>query len=458
MTEQGSESEDEIMGEKQKKQEKQLHSGLLHQMIRMIILPVFLMMILCAVVISMAFFKQVEEEVRKELSYSAVMLDEMLSRLYPGELEKVTLSDGYYAICLGEHVLNEEDSEMLDELKTKTDIEYTYFYGTTRILTTMHDEDGKRYVESTVSDVISGKVIRENTDAFFSNAVIGSEDYYAYYMPVTDDGGQCIGMIGVAKPLHSVIRMREKTMLPVVLFILGAFACMIAIAIMYTGQLTAAIRKTERFLDKVAVGNLNTDMDRSVILRKDEIGSMARSSVSMQKAIRELVEKDTLTALHNRRYGEKQLKQIWEDMQKTGASYVLAIADIDFFKRINDTYGHEAGDMALREISGILKKEMCGKGDAVRWGGEEFLLIFEHIQLPEARKCLEEIRQIVERTCIVYHEEQMQVTMSFGVTGADADAAINLNLKQADDCLYRAKQEGRNRVIAYGMTEEADDL
>lgn len=429
------------------KEEKWIHSGLLRQMIRTIILPVFIMMILCAVVISMAFFKQVEEEVRKELSYSAVMLDQMLSKLYPGELEKVTLSDGYYAICLGEHVLNENDSAMMDELKTKTDIEYTYFYGTTRILTTMRDENGKRYVERTVSDVISGRVLHDNTDAFFSNAVIGGEKYYAYYMPITDAGGQCVGMIGVAKPLHSVIQMREKTMFPIVLFILGAFACMIVIAILYTKQLTSAIQKTERFLDRVAAGNLSADMDRAVTLRKDEIGSMARSSVSMQKSIRDLVEKDVLTALYNRRYGENQLKQIREKIQKTGVSYVLAISDIDYFKRINDTYGHEAGDQVLRDIAGILKREMRGKGDAIRWGGEEFLLIFENMQLTEAKNCLEEIRKSVESETILYEEKKMNVTMSFGATNADINIELNLNLKQADDCLYRAKTEGRNRVI-----------
>ena len=436
-----------VCEEKTKNTKKRIQNSLFHQMVQIIIIPVCLLMILLSVVISVTSMNQIKEEVRQELTYSAVTLEQMFSRLYPGELKKINVSDDYYAICLGEHILNEDDSLIMDELKQKTGIEYTYFYQTTRILTTVRDEEDNRYVGSTVSDVISEKIFERGEDAFYSNAVIGGETYYAYYMPILDQTGSCVGMIAVAKPLHSVIQMQKKTMIPVVLFILAAFACIILISMMFARRLAEALGKVESFLNKVAVGNLSAGMDRDVLLRKDELGSMARSSVSMQKSIRELVEKDALTTLHNRRYGEKQLKLIRERAEKTGIPYAVAIADIDYFKKVNDTYGHEAGDMVLRSVAAILKKAMWGKGVAARWGGEEFLLIFEDTTMETAAERLEEIRATVESARIPYGEIIMSVTMSFGATSGNADMDMNRNLKQADDCLYRAKEEGRNRVM-----------
>ena len=436
-----------VCEEKTKNTKKRIQNSLFRQMVQIIIIPVCLLMILLSVVISVTSMNQIKEEVRQELTYSAVTLEQMFSRLYPGELKKINVSDDYYAICLGEHILNEDDSLIMDELKQKTGIEYTYFYQTTRILTTVRDEEDNRYVGSTVSDVISEKVFERGEDAFYSNAVIGGETYYAYYMPILDQTGSCVGMIAVAKPLHSVIQMQKKTMIPVVLFILAAFACIILISMMFARRLAEALGKVESFLNKVAVGNLSAGMDRDVLLRKDELGSMARSSVSMQKSIRELVEKDALTTLHNRRYGEKQLKLIRERAEKTGIPYAVAIADIDYFKKVNDTYGHEAGDMVLRSVAAILKKAMWGKGVAARWGGEEFLLIFEDTTMETAAERLEEIRATVESARIPYGEIIMSVTMSFGATSGNADMDMNRNLKQADDCLYRAKEEGRNRVM-----------
>ena len=436
-----------VCEEKTKNTKKRIQNSLFHQMVQIIIIPVCLLMILLSVVISVTSMNQIKEEVRQELTYSAVTLEQMFSRLYPGELKKINVSDDYYAICLGEHILNEDDSLIMDELKQKTGIEYTYFYQTTRILTTVRDEEDNRYVGSTVSDVISEKIFERGEDAFYSNAVIGGETYYAYYMPILDQTGSCVGMIAVAKPLHSVIQMQKKTMIPVVLFILAAFACIILISMMFARRLAEALGKVESFLNKVAVGNLSAGMDRDVLLRKDELGSMARSSVSMQKSIRERVEKDALTTLHNRRYGEKQLKLIRERAEKTGIPYAVAIADIDYFKKVNDTYGHEAGDMVLRSVAAILKKAMWGKGVAARWGGEEFLLIFEDTTMETAAERLEEIRATVESARIPYGEIIMSVTMSFGATSGNADMDMNRNLKQADDCLYRAKEEGRNRVM-----------
>ncbi len=436
-----------IAAKNEKKIKKAYPDSLFRKMVKTVIVPILFLMIILSGLIAMVFVQQIREEVKQELSYSAVAMEEMFARLYPGELVKVDVTKDSYAICLGEHVLNEEDSRILDALKEKTGMEYSYFYGTTRVLTTMQDEEQKRYVGSVASEVIAQDVLAAGEAAFYNNAVISEQTYYAYYMPIFGQDGVCVGMIGVAKPIRVVRAMQQRAMLPVAVFILVAFGCALAVCMRYTKRVTGALGKVEKFLDRVADGNLSTRMDRAVLQRKDEVGGMAKSSVSMQKSIRELVEKDALTTLHNRRYGEHQLKVLREQAGKTGIPYVLVIADIDHFKRINDTYGHEGGDHVLRGVAAKLKQFMRGRGVLARWGGEEFMLVFEEAELQDVAKELEKLRMMIEAQTIHYGDVAINVTMSFGAAQGRADMDISSNLRQADECLYEAKQRGRNCVI-----------
>lgn len=108
-----------------------------------------------------------------------------------------------------------------------------------------------------------------------------------------------------------------------------------------------AIRKTESFLETIAKGELYAEFDADVLERKDELGEMGRYLIKMQKSLQELVEQDILTGLYNRRSGENLLRQTCENYRKDGIPFCVAIGDIDHFKRVNDTYGHECGDVAL---------------------------------------------------------------------------------------------------------------
>ncbi len=445
-----SSKENRVEVKNKKRNKKVYQDSLFRQMVKSVIVPILFLMIALSGLIAMTFVQQIREEVKKELSDSAVSMEEMFARLYPGELVKVDVTENSYAICLGEHVLNEEDSRILDELKEKTNMEYSYFYGTTRVLTTMQDEAQNRYTGSVASEVIAQDVLETGEAAFYNNAIIREQTYYAYYMPILGQDGMCVGMIGVAKPIRMVRTMQQRAMQPVAAFILIAFGCTLAVCMRYMKRVTGALGKIEKFLDRVAEGNLSTKMDREVLQRKDELGDMAKSGVSMQKSIRELVEKDALTTLHNRRYGEHQLKVLREQSGKTGIPYVLVIADIDYFKRVNDTYGHEGGDCVLRGVAAVLKKFMRGRGVLARWGGEEFLLVFEDAELSGVAQELEKLRMMVEARTIHYGDVAINVTMSFGAAQGRTDMDISSNLRQADECLYEAKQQGRNCVIVAG--------
>ena len=156
---------------------------------------------------------------------------------------------------------------------------------------------------------------------------------------------------------------------------------------------------------------------------------------------------DPLTKLYNRRTMEESLDHALEAAKKDGTIFSLVMGDIDFFKRINDTYGHDCGDEALVAVAEILKA--CVRdGDIVcRWGGEEFLLLVSGNR-GVATTVAERIRSRIENNVVEFGDNQIKFTMTLGVStyapGYSLDALVN----QADENLYYGKEHGRNQVVA----------
>ena len=160
-----------------------------------------------------------------------------------------------------------------------------------------------------------------------------------------------------------------------------------------------------------------------------------------------MIEQDALTELYNRRSGDKKLRQIFEEARSSRHSFALAIGDIDFFKKVNDTYGHECGDAVLKNVSALLKQHMWRRGFAARWGGEEFLLVFENVDLTEGRKQLELLMDKIHELDTLYEGQHVKVNMTFGLI-CDPDKDIHALLKEADEKLYIGKTNGRNQVVS----------
>ncbi|MBQ9984369.1 MAG: sensor domain-containing diguanylate cyclase [Lachnospiraceae bacterium] len=155
---------------------------------------------------------------------------------------------------------------------------------------------------------------------------------------------------------------------------------------------------------------------------------------------------DALTKLKNRRsFYEYYNVELAPVLQEDVASIV--ICDIDFFKKVNDTYGHNAGDAVLQMIGRMLQ-ERVGGGEAFRWGGEEFVLLLPKRNVEQAKQLAEEIRQSVEQAVCHFEDNDIPVTMSFGVKEIDVDCNVEANIEIADGRLYKAKTTGRNRVVA----------
>lgn len=154
---------------------------------------------------------------------------------------------------------------------------------------------------------------------------------------------------------------------------------------------------------------------------------------------------DALTKLQNRRgiegFLEKKIDNLGID-----SYFTLAIGDIDFFKKINDTYGHEAGDYILTEVSKIMADFMESKGRVARWGGEEFLFVFED-NGDNAFVEAEKLRHLIETSNFEFEGTPIKVTMTFGIEEYSNSLPLSESIDKADKKLYIGKTSGRNKVI-----------
>ena len=159
-----------------------------------------------------------------------------------------------------------------------------------------------------------------------------------------------------------------------------------------------------------------------------------------------MVEQDPLTKLYNRRSADRKLRQIIENSFQQDKPFCVAIGDIDFFKTINDTYGHDCGDKVLQNVAQILQTHMHHRGFAARWGGEEFLLVFDNTDSEEALHILEKLLDDIRNTENIYNEQVIKATMTFGIVAGTTQDAQQL-LLAADEKLYAGKSAGRDRIV-----------
>lgn len=159
---------------------------------------------------------------------------------------------------------------------------------------------------------------------------------------------------------------------------------------------------------------------------------------------------DGLTGLYNRRQFEISLEQEYNRTRRHPSDFSLAILDIDFFKKVNDTYGHQYGDYVLKTVANLMKQAFRKTDLLYRYGGEELVMIMPETNIEGATIPVQRLRRMVEDYDFDYNGVKAKVTVSIGLTMnyPDFNSSTEI-LKSADDALYRAKEEGRNRVILH---------
>lgn len=188
------------------------------------------------------------------------------------------------------------------------------------------------------------------------------------------------------------------------------------------------------------------------------IASIREINETQERELTEMATVDELTGLYNRRYSNRYLEKYYPDTGSRSAHCCVVLGDIDYFKMINDTYGHDVGDKVLRTVSERLKQSFRETDIVCRWGGEEFLIVLDEADTQKAYRIVDRIRQEVSANIEVDEIHLLKVTMSFGIAATIDCTSREQLIKLADENLYQAKSSGRNCVMVYSTVEEIDSL
>ena len=168
-----------------------------------------------------------------------------------------------------------------------------------------------------------------------------------------------------------------------------------------------------------------------------------------EKNLIEMNTRDSLTGVYNRKFFESQLRNELKRFKRGQRPFGLIMLDIDFFKKINDTYGHLCGDFVLKSLASSVLSTIRSTDIVARYGGEEFFCLLTETDIDSATHLAETLRMAVENKTFTFQNTPMQLTISLGVTAMHPEIQSSEALiKKADDALYEAKRTGRNKVIA----------
>lgn len=157
---------------------------------------------------------------------------------------------------------------------------------------------------------------------------------------------------------------------------------------------------------------------------------------------------DFLTGLANRRNMIQQIKTEALLLKQNHGKATLILGDIDNFKQVNDTYGHECGDRLLKDVAELMKAVVPEQVVVSRWGGEEFLLLLPQVDLAEGYLIAEQIREVIETAVFAYKDQNFSITLTLGLAEFDPELGIDESIKKADEALYQGKKTTKNCVIS----------
>lgn len=187
---------------------------------------------------------------------------------------------------------------------------------------------------------------------------------------------------------------------------------------------------------------------------KKQVDSRTWELEQMNEKLRLMATVDGLTGVMNRRCFDEMLDREWKRSLREKVPVAIVMVDVDYFKKYNDTYGHQAGDECLRQVAEAMEKRVHRPSDyAARYGGEEFVLLLSNTSLDGAIKVAEDIRLLIENLKLPHAASEVSsyVTISLGVMTLIPDAGMQISevVRKADQALYYAKRRGRNRVMSY---------
>lgn len=431
-----------------------LKRSLRGKMLLLAVLPVVFLAIVLGFVSTHSFTDAMLGEVKSSMANQCHMIADVYDNMYPGAFRLEVLDEENYNLYKGQVDITNA-CQLIDSIHKTYGVEVSIFRSDLCVVTTMKDTADRRLTLTKASPVVISGVLETGEEQFYSNVILNEETYFAYFMPIPgNDGEESFGMYAIYRLASDVHALVLRSVLPVILLCLLSTIVIGIISIRYSQKIVSYLQQIQRFMRSLSGGKFDVELSPQVLALEDELGDLAKSGQSMQRSLRLLVEYDALTGLYNRRVGDLKLRRAARRAAEYGTDYCVGICDIDFFKKVNDTYGHEAGDAVLKAVARVLKRNMAGKQMTVaRWGGEEFLLLFENCELADAHILLQKIHSQIYETTITYNEQAIHVTMSMGLVHADPHASEDEMLKEADTLLYYCKEHGRNQIQVKDMSK-----
>lgn len=182
-----------------------------------------------------------------------------------------------------------------------------------------------------------------------------------------------------------------------------------------------------------------------------DIASKKKALTRANDELEKLSRTDGLTQLNNRAYWEQCLEREFQRNQRYQVNSSLVMFDIDHFKSVNDTYGHQAGDEVIRQVAKVLRDSLRRTDIAGRYGGEEFGVILSDTSAESAFNYCERLRKNIEALCVVHEDKEIKFTVSLGVSQASSEqTSRKVWLEEADQALYSCKENGRNQTQIFG--------
>lgn len=230
-----------------------------------------------------------------------------------------------------------------------------------------------------------------------------------------------------------------------------ALFTLVAVVLIYTfGSFRARMDELRRFCKLVEEGDLVSAMDLTKAKFPDDLTLLARSFERMRSGLADQIGTDPLTGCMNRRSLEARLRSDWRLAKRRNTHIAVVAIDLDHFKQVNDTRGHPVGDLVLQQLTGIMKATARDTDSVARFGGDEFVMVLPDTGWQGALTFAERVRRRVDDFSFGPPGSPMTITISVGVAlarGTDPISPEEL-LKEADRSLYKAKQQGRNRVYS----------
>lgn len=397
---------------------------------------------------SMIIYISTDNEIKKEIKTAAMTLYNVYDMIYEGSY---SVQDDL--LCKGERVLTDSDfSEITHAIGSDSNIDFTVFLGDTRLMTSVRNADGSAAIGTKAAEEVVENVLEAGGDFFNSGVSVNGTRYMAYYIPIKNSAGQTIGMVFAGKPsdLASANVISMINIFMVISLVVLLIAVLVCAA--FSNGMVKALLNIKKFMTGISSGDFTDTLDSVSLARTDEVGDIARSAVKLSEDLRSMVERDPLTMLLNRRACRIKMDKMLEN----GTVFTVIMGDIDFFKKINDTYGHSCGDDVLIGISLILKETASSNGGFVaRWGGEEFVMALPDISVSDTETVLTALMDRIREFSVQSGSKTVNVTMTFGVTRCEPNGNIERSINRADELLYSGKQSGRNKVVTDRLMETA---